>query len=50
MTTINFELIHRRKLVPEPLLAKGVVLVDPIGKMLHGLSESLETRLRAEHA
>jgi four helix bundle protein len=42
-----FELIHRKKLVPVPLLKKGVVLLDPIGKMLHGLEESLEARLRA---
>jgi four helix bundle protein len=43
-----FELIHRRKLVPEPLLNKGIVLVEPIGKMLHGLVESLEMRLNAD--
>ena len=42
-----FEVIHRRKLVADPLLAKGVVLIEPIGKMLHGLEESLEARLRA---
>jgi four helix bundle protein len=41
------ELIRRRKLAPEPLLNKGFMLIDPIGKMLHGLSESLELRLRA---
>ena len=40
-----FELIQRRKLVPEPLLSKGIVLIEPIGKMLHGLVESLEARL-----
>ena len=39
---------RRRKLVPEPLLARGVVLVEPIGKMLHGLVESLEARLKAQ--
>ena len=39
-----FELIRRRKLVPDPLLSKGFVLIDPVGKMLHGLVESLETR------
>jgi four helix bundle protein len=39
-----FELISRRKLVPEALLGKGLVLIDPIGRMLHGLSESLEVR------
>lgn len=44
-----FELIHRRKLVPDPLLAKGIVLIEPIGKMLHGLSESLEVRLNEQH-
>ena len=38
-----FELIQRRKLVPDPLLTKGVVLIEPIGKMLHGLVESLES-------
>ena len=45
-----FELIRRRKLVPPPLLAKGVVLIEPIGKMLHGLTESLEARLNTENA
>jgi four helix bundle protein len=45
-----FEIIHRRKLVPEALLTKGVRLIDPVGKMLHGLCESLEARLHgAEH-
>jgi four helix bundle protein len=39
-----FELIRRRKLVPEPLLSKGTVLIDPIGRMLHGLAASLEER------
>jgi len=42
-----FELIRRRRLVPDPLLSKGVVLIDPIGKMLHGLTASLEARDRA---
>lgn len=42
-----FEVIHRRKLVPPILLNKGVVLLEPIGKMLHGLEESLEARLNA---
>ena len=41
-----FELIRPRKLVPEQLLNKGFVLIDPIGKMLHGLNESLELRLQ----
>jgi four helix bundle protein len=45
-----FELIHRRKLVPEPLLAKGKVHIEPIGKMLHGLADSLELRLNSENA
>ena len=45
-----FELIHRRKLVPEPLLAKGTILLDPIGRMLHGLGASLELRLNSENA
>lgn len=45
-----FELIHRRKLVPPALLNKGVVLIEPIGKMLHGLAESLEARLHAQKA
>ena len=40
-----FEIIHRRKLVPDALLTKGVCLIDPVGKMLHGLRESLEARL-----
>jgi four helix bundle protein len=43
-----FEVIHRRRLVPEPLLNKGSVLLDPIGKMLHGLEQSLEARLNEE--
>jgi len=41
-----FELIHRRKLVPEALLTKGIRLTEPVGKMLHGLVESLETHTR----
>jgi four helix bundle protein len=45
-----FQLIHRRKLVPAPLLAKGTVHIEPIGKMLHGLGESLELRLNSENA
>jgi four helix bundle protein len=45
-----FELIRRRKLVPDPLLAKGVVLLEPTGKMLHGLVESLEARVSAQNA
>ena len=45
-----FELIRRRKLVPAPLLRKGIVLIEPIGKMLHGLSESLEIRLVERNA
>jgi four helix bundle protein len=45
-----FELIHRRKLVPNPLLSKGVVLIEPIGKMVHGLVESLEVRVSAHNA
>ena len=43
-----FEIIERRKLVPNPLLTKGVQLIEPVGKMLHGLAESLEVRLRNE--
>jgi four helix bundle protein len=39
-----FELIRRRKLVPAELLNKGIVQIDPIGRMLHRLRESLETR------
>ncbi len=39
-----FELIRRRKLVPGPLLMKGMQYIDPIGNMLHGLVESLEAR------
>jgi four helix bundle protein len=45
-----FELIHRRKLVPDPLLNKGVALIEPIGKMLHGLVESVEARVSAQNA
>jgi four helix bundle protein len=45
-----FEVIRRRKLVPEPLLAKGVILIEPIGKMLHGLGESLELRFNSQNA
>ena len=45
-----FELIRRRKLVPDTLLTRGIVLIEPIGKMLHGLSESLEVRLNARNA
>lgn len=36
------EIIRRRRFVPDALLARGCALVDPIGKMLHGLTESLE--------
>ncbi len=36
-----YELIRRRKLVPEPLLATGTGMAVPVGKMLHGLVESL---------
>jgi four helix bundle protein len=42
------ELIRRRKLVPEELLAGSLQLTEPIGKMLHGLAESLEVRLQNE--
>jgi four helix bundle protein len=42
-----FDLIRRRRLVPDALLTKGFLLIEPIGKMLHGLAESLETRDRA---
>jgi four helix bundle protein len=45
-----FELVRRRKLAPDSLLAKGIVLGEPVGKMLHGLVESLEARLSAEKA
>ncbi len=45
-----FEVIHRRKLVRDPLLAKGTVLLGPVGKMLHGLVESLENQLNTENA
>jgi len=43
-------LIRRRKLAPDLLLGKGIVLIDPIGKMLHGLVESLEARVSAQNA
>ena len=42
------ELIRRRKLVPDLLLGKGLVLIEPIGKMLHGLVDSLEVRINAQ--
>jgi four helix bundle protein len=45
-----FEVIRRRKLVPEALLSKGIVLIDPIGKMLHGLVGSLDARANARHS
>ena len=45
-----FEVIRRRKLAPESLLTKGIMLMDPIGKMLHGLAESLETRANESNA
>jgi four helix bundle protein len=45
-----FEMIRRRKLVPEALLSKGLVLIDPVGKMLHGLVGSLEPRANARHS
>lgn len=41
-----FELISRRKLAPEALVAKGVRRTDPVGRMLHGLVESLERKQR----
>jgi four helix bundle protein len=43
-----FEVIRRRKIAPEALLSKGIRLVDPVGKMLHGLADSLEVHLRNE--
>jgi hypothetical protein len=45
-----FELIHRRRLVPESLLSRGTILIEPIGKMLHGLGESLELRLNSDNS
>lgn len=30
-------------------LEQGVLLIEPIGKMLHGLAQSLEARLNAQH-
>lgn len=36
------EILKRRQLVPQPLLIKGVDLVEPVGKMLNGLIASLE--------
>ncbi len=42
------ELIRRRRLVPEEMLVSGLELTEPIGKMLHGLAESLELRLQNE--
>ena len=43
-----FELIKRRRLVPDPVIAKGAVLQEPIGKMLHGLVESLEAQINTQ--
>ena len=40
-----FELMHRRKLAPPHLLLKGASMLEPVGKMLHGLVASLEERL-----
>jgi four helix bundle protein len=45
-----FEVIRRRKLAPEALLSRGFALIDPVGKMLHGLAESLEARVSAQNA
>ena len=42
------EVIRRRQLAPEPLLTKGVLLIDPVGRMLHGLTESLEAHLNVQ--
>jgi four helix bundle protein len=42
------ELIRRRRLAPQPLLERGFSLVDPVGKMLHGLVESLDRRARCD--
>ena len=44
------EIIRRRKLAPDAVLSKGIVLVEPIGKMLHGLAESLEIRPNERNA
>jgi four helix bundle protein len=44
-----FDLIRRRKLVPDPLLIRGVGLIDPIGRMLHGLVEALEACINANN-
>ena len=43
------ELIRRRKLVPEELLAGGLQLTEPIGKMLHGRVASLELHMQRDH-
>jgi four helix bundle protein len=43
------EVIGRRKLVPEPLMMKGLRLSEPVGRMLHGPVDSLEARARAHH-
>lgn len=43
-----FELIQRRRLVSKPVLDKGVVLIEPIGKMLHGLAKSVRARVRTQ--
>ena len=39
-----FDLIQRRKLAPPQVLNKGVVLIEPIGKMLHRLAQSVRVR------
>ena len=43
-----FAVIQRRKLIRQPTAAdKRFALLDPVGKMLHGLVESLERRDQA---
>jgi four helix bundle protein len=37
-----FEIIKRRKLAPDPLIARGERLGERVGQMLHGLVRSLE--------
>jgi four helix bundle protein len=43
-----FEVIRRRKLAPDASLGRGIRLAEPVGKMLRGLSESLELQLQYE--
>ena len=43
-----FELLSRRTLVPATLLGKGIALIEPLGKLLYGLTASLQARLDSQ--